>query len=151
MISLVAAFLISAPAEAPACPKGETIQVVVIVILASDKNADVDDRLREIATEIRKKDPQLTGFELHKSFNKKLKIGEMEAFELVGKAKVEVIINEKTDDAGRMTITVKPPKLEEITYACTCGKFFPIITNHFTPEKKRLIIAVMATPCKKKP
>jgi hypothetical protein len=49
-----------------------------------------------------------------------------------------------------MTMTVKPPKLDEITYACACGKFFPIITNHLTPDNERLIIAVMAKPCKKK-
>jgi len=106
------------------CPKTEPIQVVVLVILATDQNSEVSERLKEIAAEIRKKDPQLTGFSLQTTLN-------------------------KTDDAGRMTITVKPPKLDEITYTCTCGKFFPIITNHYTIDKQRVIIAVMAKPCKK--
>jgi hypothetical protein len=148
MLSLIAAFLMSAPNCPPA--KGESIQVVVLVILATDKNEKVHERLTEIAAEIRKKDPQLTGFDLHKTFNKLVPLGENVDLELIGKAKAQLLINEKTDDEGRMTITVKPPMLDEITYACTCGKFFPIITNCYTPEKQRVIIAVMAKPCKKK-
>jgi len=130
------------------CPKTEPIQVVVLVILATDQNSEVSERLKEIAAEIRKKDPQLTGFSLQTTLNKSIVLGETLHVDL-GKAKAEVIINEKTDDAGRMTITVKPPKLDEITYTCTCGKFFPIITNHYTIDKQRVIIAVMAKPCKK--
>jgi len=149
MFPLVAALMIAAPDLPTPCPKDEPIKVIVLVILATDKNSDVDDRLQEIAAEVRKKEPQLTGFRLHKTINRSLKIGEATQAELCGNSKVELLINERTDNEGRMTITVKPPKLEEITYACTCGKFFPIITNCH-PENQRLIIAVMAKPCKKK-
>jgi hypothetical protein len=148
MFSLIAAFLMSAPNCPPT--KGESIQIVVLVILGTDKNEIVHERLPEIAAEIRKKDPQLTGFDLHKTFNKAIRLGENVDLELIGEAKAQLIINEKTDDEGRLTVTVKLPKLEEITYACTCGKFFPIITNQYTSDKRRVIIAVMAKPCKKK-
>jgi len=147
--SLIAAILLAATTD-PVCPKTEPIQVVVLVILASDKSTEINERLRDIAAEIRKKDPQWTGFELHKTLSKSIVIGEVLQIELVGKAKAELTINEKTDDNGRMTITVKPPKLDDITYTCTCGKFFPIITNHYTAEKERVIIAIMAKPCKGK-
>jgi hypothetical protein len=151
MFALLTAILIAEPAPAAPCPKAEPIQLVVVVILANDKNTKIDDRIREVAAEVSKKDPQLTGFEHHKTFKKSLKIGDNVQVDLVGNAKAEVRVNEQTDNHGRVTITIKPPMLDEITYACTCGKFFPIITNHYTPEKKRLIIAVMAQPCKKKP
>lgn len=150
MIALATAFLIAANADPIISPKNEPIQLVVLVILATDQNSDINERLKEIAAEIRKKEPLLTGFELHKTFNKNLKLGEQLSIELIGRAMADLMINEKTDDEGRMTVTVKPPKLDEITYACTCGKFFPIITNHYTADKQRLIIAIMAKPCKKK-
>ncbi|MCE9533975.1 MAG: hypothetical protein K8T89_23060 [Planctomycetes bacterium] len=86
---------------------------------------------------------------MHKTIDKKLRMGEGVQVEMIGNIKVDLMLNDKTDDEGRVTMTVKPPKLDEITYACTCGKFFPIITTHVTPEKQRLIIAIMAKPCKK--
>lgn len=151
MTAFLFTVLFTAPTPAPApCPKAEPVQVIVLVILASDKNAKIDDKVREIAVEVRKKEEKLTGFELHKTFKKSLKIGDVEQVQLVGEAKLEVRINEQTDNQGRMTITLKPPMLDEITYACTCGKFFPIITNYYTAGKQRLIVAVMAQPCKKK-
>jgi hypothetical protein len=149
MYSLVAAMLIAA-GPAPVCPKDEPVKVMVLVILATDKNDTVHERLQEIAAEVRKKAPQLTGFDLHKTYNKSLKLGESANLELIGAAKLQVSIDQQTDEEGRMTVRLKPPMLDEITYACTCGKFVPIITNHYTEEKQRLIIAVMAKPCKKK-
>lgn len=150
MVTFLAAILFSVSAAGHSCPKTDVVQVYILAILATEKNSSVHDKLKEIAGEVRKKDPSLTGFDLHKTINKTLKIGESEEIELIGKARVSITVNEKTDDEGRMTITVRPPKLDEITYACTCGKFFPIITNYYTSDKQRLIIAVMAKPCKAK-
>lgn len=152
MIAVIATLLMSCchQGKADSAPKKEPIEVMMLIILATDKNKDVHERLGEIAAEIRKKDPALTGFDLKKTYKNSIKIGETVQIDLVNKARAEVTINEKTDDAGRATITVKLPKLDEITYVCTCGKFFPIITNYYTAEKQRLIIAIMAKPCKKK-
>jgi len=151
MTSLIAALLLISPAccAEPKAPS-EPIQVVVLVILASDQNENVHERIREIAAEIRKKSPQLKSFDLHRTISKMIRLGESIPVEVIDNVKIDLTLNEKTDDEGRVTMTVKTPKLDEITYACTCGKFFPIITNHVTEDKHRLIIAIMAKPCKKK-
>ena len=53
----------------------------------------------------------------------------------------------KKDADGRISLTIKPPGLDKITYGCSCGKFFPVVTPHETKEGEVLIIAVMAKPC----
>ena len=141
--------LISCIDEPCPAPKSEPIKVMVLVILGTDKEDAINERLKEIAPELKKKDKTLTGFDLHKTINSTIKMGESITLELIDQAKITVMVSEKTDDEGRATITIKPPKLEEITYGCTCGKFFPILTNYYTADNKRLIIAVMAKPCKK--
>ena len=73
-------------------------------------------KMQNLAAEVRKKAPELTGFDLQKTFKQPLKIGDSVQVDLVGNAKMEVRLNERTDEQGRMTITVKPPKLDEITY-----------------------------------
>jgi hypothetical protein len=147
-----AILLALAPTFAPCPPtsKDDPIKVVVLVILGTDKNKDVNERLKEIAPELRKKDDSLTGFELKTTLIHSLKMGESKQLDLIGNNKMKVTINEKTDDAGHVTITIKPPKLDDITYGCTCGMYFPILTNCYTADNKRIIIAVMAKPCKKK-
>jgi hypothetical protein len=147
MFSFAAFLLMNAPVHLAA---GEPVQVVVLVVLASDKGTKVDEKVAAIASEVTKKNPQLTCFRLLDTVNQNVPIGELKAIELVEKATMDLVINEKTNDEGRMTMTVKPPKLDEITYACTCGKFFPIITNYYTANGERLIVAIMAKPCKKK-
>lgn len=143
--------VLSMLASAAPCPPAEPVQAIVLVILGTSKNKDVHERLREIAPELRKKDPTLTGFDLSKTINlPNMRMGESREVDLHGKSKAIITIGEKTDDEGRIVLTVKPPKLDEIQYACTCGKYFPIFTNYYTPDKQRLIIAIMAKPCKKK-
>lgn len=150
MTSVAPTFLLCMlPGLAP-CPQPETVEVTVLVILGTDQNNNVTDRLREIAPELRKKDPTLKGFELYTTIKPRMKLGETVEVELIGKTKMGITLGEKADDMGRYTLTVKPPKLDEVRYACTCGRFFPILTNHYTQDKRRLIIAIMAKPCKKK-
>jgi hypothetical protein len=148
-MTTIAALLLFAPACGPAAP--ESVQVFIIVILATDKDDLVSERIREIAEEAKKKDKSLTGFALYGTSRKSVRMGDSTQFKLVGKAKAEVTVNAKTDNEGRVTLTIKPPTLDELTYSCTCGKFLPILTDYYTPDQKRLIIAVMARPCKKKP
>jgi hypothetical protein len=147
-MTTIAALLLFAPACGPAA---EPVQVFILVILATDKDNLVSERIQEIAEEAKKKDKTLTGFVLYGTSRKSVRMGDSAQFNLVGKAKAEVTVNAKTDDEGRVTLTIKPPTLDEITYSCTCGKFLPILTDYYTPDRKRLIIAVMARPCKKKP
>ena len=66
---------------------------------------------------------------------------------MVGKEVVEVTVNKERDEKGRITLTIKPPKLEPIEYECACDKFFSIATQQFVGEGKKreqLFIAVMA-------
>jgi hypothetical protein len=150
MASVVQTILLCILPGCAPCPQAEPVQVMVLVILGTDQNDKVTDKLREIATELRKKDPLLKGFELYRTINPTMKLGESIEVELIGKTKMGITLGEKADEAGRYTLTIRPPKLDEVQYACTCGRFFPIFTNYYTQEKQRLIIAVMAKPCKKK-
>ncbi len=150
MASLIPAILCSILPGLARCPAEEPVKVMVLVILGTDQNNKVSDKLREIAPELRKKDETLKGFALYKTIDQPMRLGESVQLELHGKTKVTITLGEKTDENGRIVLTIKPPKLDEIQYACTCGRFFPILTNYYTPDKQRLIIAVMAKPCKKK-
>jgi hypothetical protein len=136
-------------AQTPHAPT-EPIQVMILVILATDKDQIVSEKIKEVAAVAREKDPTLTGFLLVNTIKEPIKMGGSKQFDLVGKTKVDVTVNAKTDDEGRVTLTIKPPKMDKITYSCTCGKFLPILTEHYTSDNKRLIIAIMAKPCKKK-
>jgi hypothetical protein len=149
MVSFVPTLLLSLIPGAAPCPQGEPVKVMVLVILGTPQNDKVSEKLREIAPELRKKDPSLKGFELHKTIDRPMRLGESAEFELIGKVKMVVALGEKADEMGRYTLTIKPPKLDEVQYACTCGRFFPVFTNLYIAEK-RLIIAVAAKPCKKK-
>ena len=92
----------------------------------------------------------MRGFRKERTISKPVKVGGSETFTLVGKAAMQVTVQANTDKDGRVTLTIKPPNQGEITYACCCGKYFPVITRHVTPDGERLIIAVMAKPCVKK-
>jgi hypothetical protein len=147
-LSRVAACLVALTAPS-AVRCAEKVQVTVLSILATDKSRKVDDRLKEIAEEVRKKEPKLTGFRLERIYQKSHAPGQCETVKLVDKECVDLCVNEKTDAEGRVTLTIKPPEMGEITYACRCGAFFLVVTNYRTagPNRERLIIAVMARPC----
>jgi hypothetical protein len=136
---------------AGACPSAEDrpIQVTIVVVLATDKDMVIDEKVKEIAAVAREKDRKLTGFKHVNTICESIKMGGSIKPKVVENATCEVTVNAKTDDEGRVTLTVKPPKVDQITYSCTCGKFLPILTDYYTADKKRLIIAIMARPCKK--
>ena len=63
---------------------------------------------------------------------------------------VEVTVNKERNEKGRITLTIKPPKLGQVTYDCVCDKYFSIATQHHEGKGKdraQLFIAVMAKPC----
>lgn len=141
------------PLPSACCCRGDEqpVKIVVLTILASETDTEITPKIKEIATEIQKQNPKLTGFKLHRTVcTLGLKPGDKISPELVEDAKVEIKLKPERDEEGRVTITIKPPKLEEITYACKCGKYFPIVTSYKTEKGEQLIIAVMATPCNSK-
>jgi len=135
---------------APARAEDGKIQVTVLAILATDKNTKIDEKLKDVAKEIQKKEPTLTGFVLERITIKSIKLGEKETFPLVDEKTVVVILAEKNEKDNAISLTIKPPTLGDITYTCCCGKFFPVVTRYQTKDKDRLIVAVMVKPCNTK-
>jgi hypothetical protein len=137
-------------AAAPACPPADEIEVKVLAILASEHHTEVDKRLTEFAKQVQKKDPSLTGFKIDRTDEDSLKLGETKKFALTGGQVVEVTVNKDRNEKGRITLTIKPPKLNQITYECVCGKYFSIATEHYEgkgKDRSQLFIAIKASPC----
>ena len=125
----------------------ETVQVTVVAILASDKDTFVDKRLADFAKEVQKKNPKLTGFRVADSKVGRLALGVTAPFPLVDKEAVDVTANASKTDEGKITITIKPPKHDQITYNCVCNRYFSMATQYYTKDKEQLFIAVTAKPC----
>jgi hypothetical protein len=130
------------PEKAP-----EEIRVTVVAILATDKNAKVDPQLADLAKEVQKKDPTLTGFHLERLNSKAVPVGGKESFDLVDKEVAVVCVKNGKDD--KPCIKVKPSHVDDITCSLCCGKYLPIMTNYQTKKKERLIIAIMVETCGK--
>jgi hypothetical protein len=129
------------------CPAEQPVQVTVVVILASTQQTTIDPRLVDLAKEVQKRDPKLVGFKVAATESRSLPVGESFAVELVDQQELKVKVETPRDAAGRISVTIQPPGLEKITYACTCGKFFPVVTPYRTKAGEVLILAVMAKPC----
>lgn len=137
-----------------ACPPATTndeIEVKVLAILASEHHTKVHPKLTEFAKHVQKKDPKLTGFRLDRTTAESFKLGETKKFEMPGGDPVEVTVNKERDEKGRITLTIKAPKLEPIRYECACDKYFSVATQQFVgkgKDQEQLFVAVMAKPCK---
>jgi hypothetical protein len=134
--------LVAAPTWA-----GDDIKVCVVAILVSDKNNVVDERLVDFAKEVQKLKPHLTGFKVGNSSSESIPMGETKVFRLVDKQTIEVTVNSTVDENGRIVLTIKPPNLNQITYTCTCNRYFSMATQYYTKDKEQLFIAVMGKPC----
>lgn len=132
---------------APPGPAEERVRVTVVVVLATDADMTVDPALVELARQVRKREPKLTGFRVHAAEAKSLRVGETATFELAERQEMAVTVNRPKDARGQITLTIKPPGLENITYGCACDKFFPVVTPYRTRTGEVLIVAVMARPC----
>jgi hypothetical protein len=129
------------------CPTEDPVRVTVVVVLASSQDTGIDKKLAELAKEVQKRDSTLIGFRLKATEAKSIPIGDGHTFELVDKQVLRVRVEQSKDADGRISLTIKPPGLDKITYHCTCGKFFPVVTPYQTKSGEVLIIAVMAKPC----
>lgn len=143
--------LVGAVLAVAACPPAEDeVEVKVLAILASEHHKKVHPKLTEFAKHVGKQQPKLTGFQLDRSTALPLKLGETKKFPLSGNEVVEVTVNKERNEKGRITLTIKPPKLDQVTYECACDKYFSIATQHFEgkdDDRAQLFIAVMAKPC----
>jgi hypothetical protein len=107
----------------------------------------VNPKLQQIAAEVKKHEPSLTGFRLVDSEIRPVNVGQKESFKLVGDSVADVTVLGKDDAKKRIRLTVKPPSMGEITYGITYDKFFPIVTRTLS-NNERLIIAIMVQPPK---
>lgn len=127
----------------PAAP----VRITVVTVLATAANKTIDPRLAELAKEVQKRDPKLTGFKLHTSEAKSVAPGDSVTFDLVDRQKLQVKVDRPRDEKDRVGLSIRPPGLGEVTYTCTCDRYFPVVTPHRTREGETLIVAVMARPC----
>jgi hypothetical protein len=126
---------------------GQPVRVTVVTVLATGRNETVDPRLTELAKEIQKRDPALKGFRIHATEAKSVAPGDTASFPLIDRQKLEVKVERQRDENDRVGLKIRPPGLGEVTYTCTCDRFFPVVTPHRTREGDTLIVAVMSRPC----
>jgi len=129
-----------------ACPD-EKIKVTVVVILASEEGDKIDPRLKAIAEEVQKLNPNLKSFQLKTMTCKSLQQGEKGSFALIDDKTAQVVVKHGADKCNKVALAVTPPDQGEIVYSTVCGKFLPIVTRCNTKCKNRLIIAVRVQPC----
>jgi hypothetical protein len=121
----------------------EDVRVTVMAIHATEHNKNMDDDLKAIAEKVQKKDARLTGFRKGRTTSMKVTVGGQEkSFPLVDGESATVKVDALLD-GDKVTLVVKPPTLQSITYSAPLAKFFPIVTGYETKDKDRLIIAIM--------
>lgn len=144
LLGLAVGLLNPAPAARAA---DEEVRVTLVAILATDRDQVVDDKLRDIAGEFRKKYPWWTGFRLGIMTCKAVVVGKRETFELVDGQVATVLILHGADKDDRVCLKIKAPRMGELTYSTACTKFFPIMTRYQTKDKDHLLIAIAVNPC----
>jgi hypothetical protein len=129
----------------------DKVKVTVVAILANNRDNVIDQRLKCIAKEVQKVEPQLTGFQMGQITCKSLTVGKAAKVTLVDLEAAEIVVQHGADQDDRVSLKVKAPQMGEIEYTSSCGKFFPIVTRYQTKDKDRLIIAIMVRPCRHEP
>lgn len=145
----LAAFVVSACGvrECQPEPAAAPVRITVVTVLATGANKTVDMRLTELAKEVQKRDPNLTGFRIHVTEAKSVAPGDTVSFDLVEMQKLQVKVERPRDENGKVGLSIRPPGLGEVTYTCACDRFFPVVTPYRTRDGETLIVAVMARPC----
>lgn len=146
LILLAAPALFLMPLRATA----QDVRVTVVTILASDKPGDVNPKLKDLAQEVRKVEPNLSAFRLGKTGHRNMTVGQKEAIKLFDNKdySTDVTVLAKDDTKKRVTIEVKPPMAGAITYETSYNKFFPVVTRAVV-DGERLIIAYSVKPAEK--
>lgn len=124
----------------------EEISVTVLVMVATEKNSVVEEKLKTLCESIKAKEPKLTGLTLAQTHNEKIKIGGSKEIDLGNEKKFIVTIVQKKD-SDKVTLKVRPPVGGEISYTCNCGAYLPVCTGITNANGDRIIVAVMAKPC----
>ena len=146
LLTLVGLFIpaVCFSADPPDRTVNDGIKVTIVAITASDKHENVHSKLNEIAKEVRKREPNLKGYQLSETACKPVAVGQKENFKLVDDQSADVTVLQKDDSNQRIRLAVKAPLVGEITYSTCYDKYFPIVTRYQTKtDRDRLIIAIM--------
>jgi hypothetical protein len=143
-------FAISAIFVLPFWASAQDVRVTVVTILAGDKPGDVNPKLKDLAQEVRKVEPNLSAFRLGKTGHRNMTVGQKESIKLFDNKdySTDVTVLAKDDTKKRVTIEVKPPMAGAIAYETAYNKFFPIVTRAVV-DGERLIIAYSVKPVEK--
>jgi hypothetical protein len=148
--SLPLAFIVLCAASAPA-RAGDDVKISVVAILATDKNVNVDARVKCVAEAMKKAESKLTGFSVARMTCKEIAVGGKDSFAAVDGETVKVTVEKRCEkDKSRVCLKVEAPKLGAITYNTCCDKFFPLVTGYKTKDGDTLIVAVRVCTCEKK-
>jgi hypothetical protein len=129
---------------------GERVKVTLVVILASEEGSTVDPRLKAIAAEVRKLNPNLKSFRLKTMTSKSLDADEKASFPLFDGKMAQLTVKHCADKDNRVVLAITAPHQGEIVYRTVCGKFLPIVTRcqtHGDQPRERLILAIRVQPC----
>jgi hypothetical protein len=129
----------------------ENVRVTVAVIRANG-DGKVDDRLKCVATEVRKMHPKLTGFHLGETTTLPIPLGGSEKFKLVDGQEATIKVKRCKENPGRFCLEIQSKTLVgEMAYTSVCGKYFPLVTDYKTKDKgEQLILAFKVESCAKK-
>jgi hypothetical protein len=143
-VAVVLAILACGPAPQQAA---KNVKVTLVVILASDRDNQIDPKLEQIASEVRKRKPELTSFRIASCTCESLPVNKPTTFPIPANETVQITIIHGADTQDRVKLAVQPPCQREIVYRTVCGKFLPLVTRCETKQKERLILAIRVQPC----
>ena len=124
-----------AQAQAKAKQPEPKVKVTVVVILANDRCQCVDPLLKNVAAEVQKKEPTLTGFSLVSMTDMSLAGDAKGSFACVEGAIVDVQVHHCMDKENKICLAVTAPLQNEIVYKTVCSKFLVLITPYETKER----------------
>ncbi|MFO0810997.1 MAG: hypothetical protein U0746_20400 [Gemmataceae bacterium] len=138
---------------ASSAARAQDVRVTVVAIAASDRTTIVNPKLAEIAREVKKHDPSLTGFRIANTESQEFTVGQKQSFKKLvdDDASADITVTAKNDTKHRVRLAVKPPSVGEIVYETGYDKFFPIVTRYTAKTGERLIVAIMVKPVTKEP
>jgi len=135
-------------AEACDChDEKDPVKVTLVVILASEVGNKIDPKLKAIAEEVQKKEPQLKNFTVKSMKITSAKPGEKFSMPVCDEKKVEMLIKHGADKKNCISLSLFAPSMGEIEYKTVCGKFLPIVTPCKTKNNERIILAICVQPC----
>ncbi len=123
------------PGQPPAKQPEASVQITVVVILASDRCKCIDPRLAEIACELQKAHPKLTGFTVVSMTKMSLPADGKGKFVCIEDTCVEVVVRKCVDANNKVCLQVTAPLQDKVVYDTICGKFCLIMTRYKVPEQ----------------